>query len=249
VFRKVVIIITIIVYINVLLSCGIDEYYYLPQVPEISVQTNFNTYATVNLPKIPDDYYYATCYTIFYKIYVSNKQTQSSSPSEFNLISSSLYSDYNYLLQFTNPVNTSANTSTNTFKNRNFYELEFEGKDNITMLPKNGGNLSINFSTTTGFNPFASLNNSVENIHLLRSRKLTLAEPDDLYFQNTDELRSGAITTPIRNADVAAGRQGEDMIFTYVAMYIAAVGTNSNNFTTIYSKPTFINVFILPNKD
>ncbi|MDR2597984.1 MAG: hypothetical protein LBC76_11785 [Treponema sp.] len=246
--RKTVIIITIIVFINVLLSCGIDEYYYLPQVPEINVTTDFNTNATVNFPKIPDDYYYAACYTIFYRIYVSSHSTQNSSPSEFNLISPYLNNDYNYLLQFTNPVNTSATTSTNTFKNRNFFKLEFEGTDNINMLPKNGGKLLIDFPTTVGDIPFASLNG--ERKYLLRSSELTSPEPsDDLYFRNTPELYNLEYATDKnKNADVA-GRSGDNMNLTYVAMYIAAVGTNPNNFTTIYSKPTFISVFRLPNKN
>jgi hypothetical protein len=245
VFRKPVIIITIIVNISVLLSCGIDEYYYLPQVPEISIQTNLNTSATVNFPKIPDDYYYASCYTIFYRIYASNYFTQSSSSNEFNLISPNLSSDYNYLLPITNPVNTSATISTNTFKNRNFFELEFDGTNNITMLPKTGGTLFINFPTNVGGIPTASIVNGV-NINLLRSSKLISPEPIELYFQNTPELLDPANAINNKNADVA-GRSGE-MSYTYVAMYIAAVGTNPSNVTTIYSKPTFISVFRLPNK-
>jgi len=245
VFRKPVIIIISIVNIIVLLSCGVDEYYYLPQVPEISIQTNLNTSAIVNFPKIPDDYYYAACYTIFYRIYASSYSTQSSSSNEFNNISPNLSSDYNYFLPITNPVNTSATISTNTFKNRNFFELGFEGTDNVTMLPKTGGTLFINFPTNVSGIPIASINEV--NINLLRSSKLISPEPiNELYFQNTQELRDIANAIPNKNADVA-GRSGE-MMYTYIAMYIVAVGTNPSNITTVYSKPTFISVFRLPDR-
>lgn len=246
-FRKPAIIITSIVYIIVLLSCGVDEYYYLPQVPEGNNQTDFNTNATVNIPPIPDDYYYAGYYTIFYRIYVSNHLTTSSSPSEFTLISPNLSSDYNFLLPYTNPVNTSATVSSNTFNSRKFYELDFEETDKITMLPRTGGTLIIDFSNNHGFIPNASLDNG-SVINLRRSSKL-LISPDssDLYFCNTPELRDINNANPNKNADVA-GRSGE-MRYTYVAMYIVAVGTNPNNFTTVYSKPTFINVFKLPDSN
>jgi hypothetical protein len=244
-FKKPVIIIISIVYIIFLLSCGVEEYYYLPQVPESNNQTELNTNATLNIPPIPDDYYYAGYYTIFYRIYVSNYSTQSSSSSEFSLISSNLSSDYNYLLPITNPVNTSATVSVNTFKNRNFFELEFDGTDNVTMLPKTGGTLVINFPTSIGGIPTASIDNG-ENINIIRSSKLISPEPtNDLYFRNTAQLRDVANANNNKNADVA-GRAGENMNYTYAAMYIVAVGTNPSNFTTVYSKPTFINVFRLP---
>jgi len=45
------------------------------------------------------------------------------------------------------------------------------------------------------------------------------------------------------NMDVASGQVGH----AYVAMYIVAVGQNPQNFSRIFGKPTFINIFILPN--
>lgn len=239
-FRKPVIIITCIAGIIVFFSCGVEEYYYLPQVPS-NIYTVMNTSATVNLPPISDDYYYAGYYVIFYRIYASNHLTQS--PSEFSLISPYLSSDYNYLLPMTNPANTSATVSSNTFKNMNFFELEFEGANPTSMLPKTGGTLWINFPTATGY-PTASLDNG-ENKRLLRSSQLISPEPiNDLSFRNTTELRDTANANSNKNADVA-GRSGE-MNYAYVAMYIVAVGTHPTNFTRIYSKPTFISVFKLP---
>jgi len=229
--------------ILILLSCGVEEYYYLPQVPEISVSTVLNTSATLNLPPIPNDYYYAGYYIIFYKIYASNHNTQSSSVNEFYQISSNLSSDYNYFSPFANPTNTSSTISINTFKNRNFFELKFEDTDTTDILPKTGGTLNITFSTASGTIPTASLDSGGEK-RLLRSSELTSPEPPDRYFRNTTELRDLANANSNKNADVAG--QSSDKNFTYAAMYIVAAGTNPASFTPIYSKPTFINVFKLP---
>jgi hypothetical protein len=222
-------------------SCGIDEYFYLPQVPEVNVITALNTEAEIYLPPISDDYYYAGSYTIFYRIYTSNFPTESS--TELSQINSTLSSDYNYFYQITNPTNTSAITSLNTFRNRNYFELEFEGADIATILPKSGGTLRISFPTPLWGYPVASINKG-QDYKLRRSSQLISPEPrEDLSFRNTQQLREYENANANINADVA-GRTG-DMRYAYVSMYIVAVGTNPVNFTSIYSKPTHISVFRL----
>jgi len=225
------------------ISCGIDEYYYLPQVSESGVTVNLNTEATLNLPAISqDEYYFAVSYTIFYRIYVSNFLTSSS--TDIAQISPSLASDYNYFTTFTNPANTTSITSSSTFRNRNYYELEFDGADIVSMLPKSGGTFRIRFPTVLWGEPSASLNNGQE-VRLQRSRQLISPQPrNDLLFRNTPELRSYENANANTNADVA-GRTGE-MQYAYVSMYIAAYGVNPGNFTQIYSKPSHIGVFKLP---
>jgi hypothetical protein len=241
-FKKTAAILTCIICITIFLSCGIGEHYYLPQVSEGVIVTVMNTNATINFPPIPDEYYYAGYYSIFYRIYTSNYFSLSVTSNDFNLISPNLSSDYNYFLPISNPANTSSSVSLNTFKDRNFFELEFEGIAIVDMLPKTGGTLWINFPSVPGEYPIASLDIGGGN-RLLRSNKLTSPEPD-YYFRNTTELRDAEKAIANKNADVA-GRSG-DMSFTYAAMYIVAVGTHPSNFTTIYSKPTFISVFKLP---
>jgi hypothetical protein len=232
-FRKPVLI--CIVCITVFLSCGIEEYYFLPQVPETSITSSI-TNADINIPSIPNDpYFYANSYAIFYRIYASDHLTFSSSPSEFNLISPYLSSDYNYFLPITNPANMSATISANTFRSRNFFELEFEGIDTVNMLPKTGGRLNINFPASLGY-PTAN------GVRLLRSNQLIAPRPD-MYFRYSLELAAAENANNNINADVT-GLSGA--IYAYVAMYIVTVGTHPENFTRIYSKPTFISVFRLP---
>jgi len=226
------------------ISCGIDEYYYLPQVPEGGVTVNLNTEAVLNLPDISknDEYYYASSYTIFYRIYVSNFLTSSS--TDIAQISPSLASDYNYFSSYTNPANTTSIISSNTFASRNYFELEFDGKKNTDILPKSGGTFRIRFPPVPWGEPTASLNDGQE-FKLLRSSKLISPQPrNDLLFRNTPELRSYENASANINADVA-GRTGE-MQYTYVSMYVVAQGVNPGNFTPIYSKPVHISIFRLP---
>jgi hypothetical protein len=228
----------------VFFSCGIPEYFYLPQIPESNVKTALNTNAEVSLPAISDDYYYAGSYTIFYRIYVSNENLVATSSAELSQISSALLSDYTAFSQITNPANTSAITSSNTFRNRNYFELEFEGVDIASILPKSGGTLRIIFPTSPWDYPVATINDGQEYRLRRSTSQLTSPEPrDDLFFRNTQELRFYQNANSNINADVA-GRSGE-MQYAYVSMYIVAVGANPVNFTSIYSKPTHISVFKL----
>jgi len=222
------------------LSCGVEEHYFLPQVQANSITSTIYN-ASIRIPPIPDDpFYYASYYAIFYRIYTSNYNTQSS--SEYSLISPSLLSDYNYFLPISNPANMSTTVSANTFKSRNFFELEFEGKSNVDMLPKTGGTLSIDFPSAKGEYPTASFD-SLAGAKLLRSRELVSPKPSDKLFLNSSELLDVSNATADFNADVA-GQSGADI--SYTAMYIAAVGIHPTSFTRIYSKPTLIGVFKLP---
>lgn len=228
----------------VLVSCGIDEFYYLPQLPEDYITRNMNTEAVINLLPI-DEHYYAGSYTIFYRIYLSETNndgyiTQEIMPS----ISSSLSADYSILYSLTDPLNTTAITSSNTFSNRGFYEVEFDGRSITEVLSRNGGEIRILFPTATGEFPKAILSNG-EEIILNRSGKLISPEPrNDRSFRNTSELRENESANANVNADVAP-RPGSTPDYAYVSMYIVAAGTNPTTFSPVYSKPTHINVFRL----
>jgi len=233
-------------------GCGLEEYYYLPQVPQTSITMSMNTNATIKLPSITA--LYARNYTIFYRIYISGFSTESSDVSQYTSISSNLTSDYNSILPSTDPANTSANTSIlNTFKNRNYFELGFDNEDSAKLLPAEGGTLTIRFPTQDGDYPVASLDilNNNEEFRLCRSSELLSSQPrlptgrPDLFFRNTPELSSFTNAISTVNADVA-GRSGVQN-HAYVSMYIVAEGYDNVNFTSIYSKPTHIGVFKLPN--
>jgi hypothetical protein len=231
-----------------LLTCGIEEVYYLPQVPEVNIQTVFNNGATIRLPSL-SNYYYASYYSIYYRIYISGQLVSGVIDSSFlrSSISSNLSSDFDAIYPNTNPISTTTGTPADTlFKNRTYFELELEGVEIKNLLPVNGGNLSIQFPNIEGGYPVLSFNNGSE-IRLFRPRELT-SPNSDRYFRNTSYLNDIENTVSNVNADVAR-RSGLSQRYAYVSMYIVAVGINQVTFTSIYSKPTHISVFKLPDVD
>ena len=226
-------------------TCGIKENYFLPQVPETNIARTFNTNADIILPAIPGEYYYAGNYAIFYRIYLSNYQTESSTETDINQISSSLASDYRFFNDFTNPANTSSIVSLNTFNNRNYFELEFDGIDIPNILPKNGGTVKVQFPTSPLEYPVISLNDGPK-FNLRRPSQLVSPETSTPYFLNTAELGFYNIANNIINADVSGRSSDVIYNYAYVSMYIVAVGTSSEDFSPIYSKPTHVSVFRLP---
>ncbi|MDR1838551.1 MAG: hypothetical protein LBQ93_03060 [Treponema sp.] len=224
------------------ISCGIDEYYYLPQLPESNINTTSNTEAVIVIPPI-DYIYYAAGYTIFYRIYTSERPWLASiTQSDMSYISSSLASDYSSLYNVTDPTNTTLVLSLSTFTNMNYFEIQFEGANVRSKLSTTGGTLRITFPTASSSIPLVNIND--EEINLRRSRNLISPVPNDRYFRNTFELRDRANANSNANADVAV--YSDSSQYTYVSMYIVAIGTNPENFNPILSKPTHISVFRLP---
>jgi hypothetical protein len=230
-----------------LTTCGLEEYYYLPQVPEVNIETQFNTSATLNLPSL-SGYYYAQNYKIFYRIYISDNIITSNETSIFNVISSTLVSDYNLIWPNTDPTSTSMGTSAGTlFTNRNYYELFIDnnnrGENIDSLLTSNGGNVSILFPTAQGSYPVLSVSNGSNSVEyrLLRSDYFFNLNPNDdkRYFRNTSDINVSDY------ADLVP-RTGASQTYAYVSMYIVASGINPTGFTPIYSKPTHISVFKLP---
>jgi len=228
-----------------LVSCGVEETYYLPQLPDGNINRTTNTEAVITIPPISQQYYYASYYSIFYRIYISDHNTVSYiSPTYMSNISSSLVSDYSALASVIDPTNTTSIASVSTFKNRNYFEIELNGVNIKSKLSTKGGTLRIVFPTMAGDYPEAFFDDE-PGIRLIRSSQLISPEPrNDPSFRNTQELRDNANAISNVNADVA-GRSGTSQ-YTYVSMYIAAIGTNPTNFTQILSKPTHISVFRLP---
>jgi len=224
------------------ISCGIEEYYYLPQPSDGDINRTGNYEAVINIQPISDDLYYAACYSIFYRIYPSEHYTLAYITQNYmSTISSSLASDYSYLSSVTDPTNTTSIPSSSTFENRNYFEIEFEDADVRNKLSTAGGTLRISFPAAIGGIPFVNING--EQFNLIRSSKRLITPKPDLYFRNSSELRDRANVNENENADVAV-HSGSPQ-YTYVSMYIAVIGTNPTNFNQIISKPTHISVFRL----
>jgi hypothetical protein len=224
-------------------SCGIDELYYLPQVPENQISRTLNDSAEVNIPSnlLNSVDHYATGYIIFYKIYISG----SNNDNYIDILNnnSRISSDYNYLFPYTDPSNATTITSLTTFSSRGFYELELEGTNiRNTALSKSGGTFNIRFPLTPGEKPFFVY--SGNNYILFRSTGGEVFNPvPDRYFNSSPQLNDYANAVATINADVS-GQSGISE-FAYTAMYIVAVGQNPTTFQRLYGKPTFISIFKL----
>ena len=229
-----------------LLTCGIDEYYYLPQVPEGGIFRQINTKADITIPSnlFNGVSHYAIGYVIFYKIYTSENDNDNIEIifREYPRISS----DYSWLFTYTDRTNATSIPSSTTFSGRGFYELECEG--NIgTILSTNGGSFSINFQPITGVEPFIEFKG--KNYNLLRSNGEGKFNPipKDRYFFSSDDLKNYEYSNQKRpdiNADVS-GQEGIPQN-AFVSMYIVAVGSNPRNFSKFYGKATHISIFKLP---
>jgi len=231
-------------------TCGLEEAYYLPQVPEVNIETPFNTSATINLPGINlTEFYYAQNYKIFYKIYISDSQTSLNNTSVYSEISLNLVSDYNYILPNTDPTNASMGIAAGTlFDSRNYYELFYVNNNKVenidNLLTTSGGNVSIIFPTATGDYPTLSVNNGSE-YRLLRSDVFFTSNTnldDKRYFRNSSDINVSGYADLVPRTDLSLPQTA------FVSMYIVAFGTHPTNFTNIYSKPTHICVFKVTDK-
>jgi len=210
---------------SALFTCGIDEYYYLEQVPEWAITTSADTIADINIPPLPQ---YATGYSIYYRIYISDQQSSGTITTEEqrNRIHPNLSADYKKLEPYTNPVNNALVIGANTFSNFKYYELKFD--PNFLFPP---GTLRLEF--------LESPKTATANGHdLLRSEQNTM--PDRNFFYSQDLNKSEYSSN---NADVDRNNSEG---YAYVSMYIVARGVNPTNFNAIFSKPTHISIFILP---
>jgi len=224
-------------------TCGIEEYYYLPQVPQTNISVISNTSATIRLPPLSSSY--ANNYVIYYRIYISNYNesgTINTSSTRIN-ISPDLERDFSAINPNTDPTSNTMGTPADTlFKNRSYFILALDGTNINNVLTKIGGDIEILFPTMAGDFPGLLFNGG--NYRLFRSRDLIHPEPDR-FFRNTSDLNDHGKAIANINADVSS-RSGLSQRLAYVSMYIVAAGVNPDAFTPIYSKPTHICVFKLP---
>jgi hypothetical protein len=256
-----------------LLSCGLETLYYIDYI-DPSDYIN-ETRATVRLPSSSREGYggandYFDHFIIFYRIYLSNANIGSGAfyPTQLNLVNSSLGIDYGALSSLTDTTSTSVTTSNldNTFYNRYYCKLELEGESIDNILGKNslGQFLEISFYDVQGRVPRLILKNTpdpsdptdpdVTFYVLQRARDVGNRYPfsplpdNSRSFLNYPDLYNVANAKTEINAD-ASPHSGANVEFTYVSMYIAAQGRSGETPpTTIFSQPTFIGIFKLPNQ-
>jgi len=240
-----------------LLSCGLEAFYYIDYIPEGDYVDT--TRATIRLPSSSSDGYsnYFTNFIFFYRIYISgiNPSGRIETADDRSLINPALNSDFTSIYPSTDITSTSVNTSNleNTFYNRRYFKLNLEGADIDTILGSRslGGTLVIAFPPNTGENPTLTLNDSTYILQRAKENPSLLfnPEPDNRRFLNHPDLYDPSKAPPNAtniNADVATNSRPDTPLYTYVSMYVAAVGLSYEMPPrAIYSQPTFIGIFRL----
>jgi hypothetical protein len=228
----------------VFFACGIEDYIYLEPIPASSV-TQSNNMVIIRLPQVGNMYF--SNFAIFYRIYISGVLLEAVAPDQYSTLNPSLFSDYNAFLPYTNiATNTTVNTGAvgTLFKNRNYWKLEVEGTNIDGVLAGNGQTVRVDFQEVIGRAP--TLERGGTQYVLWRSNgEGTFTPVPDRRFMDTAALNSTNNATALVNADVAPVSGSSSGNYAYAAMYIVAMG-NDNNFSPIYSSPTFLGVFRLP---
>jgi hypothetical protein len=246
-----------------LVSCGIETYKYLQSV-DSGIPRHLNTTAYISLPGGQPNYF--RYFIIYYRIYISDLPVSAEvDEGSMAQINPALHNDYNYFLSYTNSQSTVAPTAMGTtFTGRKYFPLELEDDISLENVLDNGGRvITLDFSDNPQFKPSLIMGDirseapgaPYTRYQLSRNTKDNNAPyADNYYFVNSDDVNnsdhiSADAGSSRINQDVEKGPQSvSGPKYTYASMYILSHGLDDANFTPIYSIPTFIGVFRLPNE-
>jgi hypothetical protein len=232
-------------------SCGIEAYHYLPPVPSGNITSSLNERATIMLPSINSSDF--THFAMYYRIYLSysNRTGFSLSQNDLRDINQTLYSDYTYLSSYTSTTNTTTVNIASTMSNRGYQSLYFElpsGEISSGVLTNPGIQIQLDFPQSGSRPPYLSFSTG-DTVSLKRSNGGGTFSPlpASRDFLNTNDLNRDANISTTINADVVSPSGSGNIRHAYVAMYIASAGINEQSYTPIFSIPSFVGIFKLPN--
>jgi len=246
-----------------LASCGIEDIPFLSPVPPVPQTTGTGAIGVALPPAGAAGFaQYFASFVIFYRIYLSTEGVLDTW-DERAAISPALAGDYAHFLSWADPTGTTQNTAEvgRVFTNRGFFRLQLEDADITEVLGRAsmGATMEVSFHPAPGQSPQLVLGD--RSYYLRRAGEearvhfhnhdpmpVTGTPPRFLPFFNDPQMRDGENLE--RNADVA-GRPGapEDQVqHSYALMYIAASGLNLDMpRMEVFSQPTFLGIFRLPN--
>jgi hypothetical protein len=242
----------IIFSLGCLLSCGLEEFYFLDSIPDGNVTYIDTTGTNIRLSSSS----YFENFVIFYRIYISetNISGQIVTAEQRTSINPALNSDFNAIFPWTDKTSTTVNTANleNSFLARRYYQLTLQGSNINGVLGSNslGRTLEIRFSSIPRESPVLSLDNMTPPYPFLQRANSAPGMnfrplPEDRLFFNHADLRNSNYATAEINADVAS-HSSANPLYAYASMYIAATGrTLDLPPRTIFSQPTFIGIFRL----
>jgi hypothetical protein len=234
-----------------LLSCGIEDYPYIYPIPVDNLRQESNYQARIIIPNSNLGNMYFSHFAIFYRLYISDIYEQSPSESNFGTINSTLNSDYNRVKPYIGNDSMGSSSIASLFNNMNYYTLAVEGEisiDSVLSTSSFNRTLLIDFSQTPGSIPYLTVGSATQ-YRLQRSDGGGNFEllPEHGYFTNSPELRNPAnISESHINADITDLANAINRRYTYIAMYIVAIGFEPQTYVQLYSSPVFAGVVSLP---
>ena len=242
----------IILSLGCLLSCGLEEFYFLDAIPDGYVTYIDTTGTNIRLSSGSSSF---ENFVIFYRIYISetNISGQILTAEQRTSINPALNSDFNAIFPWTDKTSTTVNTANleNSFLARRYYQLTLQGSSINGVLDTSslGRRLEIRFTTQAGESPFLLFDDITPHYLLQRANSAPGMNfrplPEDRLFFSHADLRNSNNATAEINADVAS-HSSVNPLYAYVSMYIAATGrTLDLPPRTIFSQPTFIGIFRL----
>lgn len=225
-------------------SCGIDFYVYLEPVPAASYKY-LEKVTTFSLPSNQVGGGYFTEYQVFYKIYYSKKDQQTSIDqnlsTELVAIRQELYDDYMRIRPYTTGDKAPTDLASQLERAPRFFKASFADPvlDPLIESPsiqsplgasaKGDARIDFNMSGQGYGHPILIVNGAP--YRLLR----------DEYIDSRTSKRDFLFSAGLSGGDVT----GQSEPYAYVLFYIAASGS-ADGFSSMYSKPTFLGIFKLP---
>jgi hypothetical protein len=231
--------------LSVFCSCGIESYYYLPEVPAGNITTSANQWASVNLPSISQAYF--SYFALYYRIYLSYEPM-----ADIGILSSvnpTLNSDYQYFSTYTNTTTPVSVNVASIMTSRGYQPLFFENASGsiVSDILDNpaGGNLHIEFPLAASSRPYISYPGGTAVLKRSNGGGTFYPVPDRDFFNSAPLSDSSNISSTL-NADVVNVSGSGGTRYAYASVYIASVGLNEQTYTPIFSIPTFVGIFRLP---
>jgi len=234
-------------------SCGLEDYPTIDPVPQASISQISNNRAEVRIPGSNTTAF--RHYAIFYRIYVSKSLELSPAPVNYYSINPVLNSDFgriNSYIGSTTQVNVNMDSSVFTPMGYKYLYLQNYNIDTVLSDTVFGKTLIFDFPSQPSVNgvPTMTIDGILHTLWRSNGNGLFTPKPDR-FFVNSSDLWNTDNISPNFNADVVNldGITDADTHHSYAAMFIVAVGVDTNNYQFIYSTPALIHVFQLPDTD
>jgi len=242
---------------------------FIDAVHEADITRHLNDRATIDLRGYPspgsaDPFSH---FAIFYRIYISDVYIGATTTDTFVTINPVLNQNFTTVSRYIDSDTLFGINMHNVFSNIHFRYLALEDADINAVLRSAIGNVvNFDFSQSREIpvmiigpeNIDDGAGNLIPNpdyFVLLRANSHSAPvgpfspRPDHRRFINSDELRDPEYINLTFNADVTdrAGLSDDERRYTYAALFIVGVGMDPTTFGNIYSTPSLIHVFRLPN--